>query len=538
MKQPETTYRDISPLIAADLRRGNAVRFMAQGSSMEPFLKAGDFVVVEPFNSTCRCVAPPRGAVMLYELPSGAHRLHRFTRTVRGDNGSTLFRFRGDTPGHPAELIKPEQVLGTLVACERDGCITNVDNFVSRQFGLYASKLRNRLQHKKTNVAQRESDDTISIITETLRETLRVEQPSPKVIPAPPRLAHTALRQGVLAICAEALLSKCPGAGQDIRVLARSQAFEAENNRKFIAEAIRALSAAGIDPLIVKGPAIGALAYSSPALRPYDDVDLLLSGEDRRRAPAVLESLGWRDARNCPAPARTHLLRTTEDIAFHHPDCSVSIDIVHPGGILCDASPRSGERVEFEIHGAIAFAPSKSEHFLYCAAHGAKHGFSRLVWLADLDRLASTFTPSDWTEVVTMAKERHLTRALALACAMAEELLGMPQPPEAQGCWRGSAWLWGKVTACREHGPRISETWRWWPRLLDTSWQRMRHFGRWLFVPTGADLRTCLLPLWAHGAYFLLRPLRLLFRLVLRTGTPELKWPDELKTDVKKNGEP
>ena len=133
MKQPETTYRDISPLIAADLRRGNAVRFMAQGGSMEPFLKAGDFVVVEPFNSTRKCVAPPRGTVMLYELPSGAHRLHRFTRTARGDNGSTLFRFRGDTPGHPAELIKPEQVLGTLVSCERDGCVTSVSNSSSER---------------------------------------------------------------------------------------------------------------------------------------------------------------------------------------------------------------------------------------------------------------------------------------------------------------------------------------------------------------------------------------------------------------------
>lgn len=533
MKQPETTELDIAPLIAADLRRGNSVRFMTLGGSMEPFLKAGDYVVVEAFKSGHGGTKiPKKGAVMLYETRSGALRLHRFTRTTSDNNGTKLLRFRGDTPSYPVELIKPEQVLGTLVSRERDGRISKANNFSSRMFGLYASKIRNRLQRKKATLPQPETAETIRIITVALRETLREEELSSQGRPPPPRLAHLALRQGVLAICAEALIKKYPDAESEIRVLARSQAFEAENNRKFIAEAIRALSAAGIDTLIVKGPATGALAYSSPALRPYDDVDLLLSGEKRRRAPAVLESLGWRNIRNGPKLARSHLLRTTEDIAFVHPNCTVGVDIVHPEGILCDAAPRSGSRIEFEVHDALAFAPSKTEHFLYCAAHGAKHGFSRLIWLADMDRLASSFTSSDWAVVVALAKERRLTRVLALACAMAEEMLGMPQPPEAQGRWRGSAWLEGKVRACRDRGAEISETWRWWPGLLDTSWQRIRNSVRWLFVPTGVDLRACLLPLWAHGAYYILRPVRLMIRLLTRSGMPEHEWLDDPQNDT------
>ena len=44
----ETKACDLAPLLAEALRSGQSVRFRAEGQSMQPFIRAGDLVVVAP----------------------------------------------------------------------------------------------------------------------------------------------------------------------------------------------------------------------------------------------------------------------------------------------------------------------------------------------------------------------------------------------------------------------------------------------------------------------------------------------------------
>jgi hypothetical protein len=369
----------------------------------------------------------------------------------------------------------------------------------------------------------------LDLVKEALKATLRGgSRPTPAAAVEPKALVAAARRHGVLALCAGELVRRCPFAETAIRDALRAMALEGESSLARVAEALDALRAVGLAPLVVKGPALAALAYGDATVRPYDDVDLLLEGPARAQALGVLQGIGWRDSRNTPPLVQRHLLRTTEDLALVHPRCEVAIELIHTGGILRDAAPAAGSPpCPFEIQGAAAVAPSKAEHFLYCVAHGAKHGYTRLVWLADLDRLAAAFTGEDWNEVAAQARARHLTRVLGLSASLAHMQLDTPFPPQIQTIHANPRWIAEKVAIClhaQGRGDRHVETWRWWLGLQDTVAQRLRHVGQWLFVPTGADLRAFTLPLRAHALYYVLRPLRLLTRLALRRPAPKLTW--------------
>ncbi len=507
---------------------------------MQPFIRPGDVAVVEPVETAGLL---RRGDVLFYQPRPGVFRLHRFQR--RADDGDPVLMVRGDAPGQAMERVSLDCVLGVLSTCERAGRVLNERRLLRRLAGLAWPRLRNRMRTELDPVIDKVCDKACdndmgrsadpsaqAFVKEALKATLRGQgSATPAAGVEPPALVAAARRHGVLGLCAAELMRRCPAAEPAIREQLRAETLAGERGRARVAEALQALMAAGIRPLVVKGPALAALAYRDPSVRPYDDVDLLLAGPDRARALAVLEELGWRDSRNAPPLAQAHLLRTTEDLTLVHPGCDVGIDLVHPGGLLRDAAPSpDSPREAFDILGEPAQAPDKVEHFLYCAAHGAKHGYARWIWLADLDRLAATFSNADWRDVMDEASRRRLRRALALSLMLLVDDLGTPLGDAAR------EWLDAKerarsvqravaaVHAAQARGERHVETWRWWAALLDTPGQRARHAARWLFRPTGADLRSCLLPLRAHALYAVLRPLRLLTRLAFRRPAPKLTW--------------
>ncbi len=132
-----------SDMSAELLRRGARVRFRATGRSMQPTILEGEAITVEP-------VAPAavtRGDILLYRWERGviAHRVIRIERTEGGAipqssaasaGGSggppqpwrrqvlspqSLLILRGDALASCDTPIKPEQVIGKVIAVERAG---------------------------------------------------------------------------------------------------------------------------------------------------------------------------------------------------------------------------------------------------------------------------------------------------------------------------------------------------------------------------------------------------------------------------------
>ena len=104
-------------LAEATLRRGQRFRFRAAGTSMEPFIRSGDILTVDPVDD--RAIRP--GDVALYRCAEGP-RVHRVT----GRTGAA-FRVQGDAPGCLAEEVDRGDVLGRVGTVERGGRSLRLD---------------------------------------------------------------------------------------------------------------------------------------------------------------------------------------------------------------------------------------------------------------------------------------------------------------------------------------------------------------------------------------------------------------------------
>ncbi|WP_372789512.1 nucleotidyltransferase family protein, partial [Paraconexibacter sp.] len=139
------------------------------------------------------------------------------------------------------------------------------------------------------------------------------------------------------------------------------------------AEAITALRAAAVEPLLLKGPAIARWLYDDPSQRPYNDVDLLVPLADRTTAARVLADLGYEEVFAGMRASERSVHAVT--LRRAHP-LPVSIDLHHrfhmiggdPYAVLGE-----GHRT-IEVSGVDAHVPGDAVLAVIVALHAAQHG--------------------------------------------------------------------------------------------------------------------------------------------------------------------
>jgi Uncharacterised nucleotidyltransferase len=211
-----------------------------------------------------------------------------------------------------------------------------------------------------------------------------------------------------------------------------------------VALAVRPLTEAGLEPVVFKGPAVAA-SYPEPGLRPMDDIDLLLPVEDHWRAVELLQHAGWRVAR---PEGRDHY----DTVLLHDEVPSLSLEVHYgleePSRRVTSLDPRAlwSRRVPLCCGGTEAFGLSQVDQLVVLAAHAGKpfHGFTRLMWIADLAMTVNdpTAPPMEWDAVRALALEANCLTVVGAALTLAS-YAGVDAPtglfPLPTRGWRGDA---------------------------------------------------------------------------------------------------
>lgn len=124
MKANRSDFLELSREI---LQKGALLRFQAQGDSMHPFIENGDVLIIEPADGDRAQI----GDVIFYLRPDGrltAHRLIKIDMT----GSSTVLTTKGDSLGYSDPPFGPEQVLGKVIALERDGRYLRLDSSLNK----------------------------------------------------------------------------------------------------------------------------------------------------------------------------------------------------------------------------------------------------------------------------------------------------------------------------------------------------------------------------------------------------------------------
>jgi hypothetical protein len=188
---------------------------------------------------------------------------------------------------------------------------------------------------------------------------------------------------------------------------------------KAVALAIEPLTAASLEPVVWKGPAI-ACRYPEPALRPMADIDMIVPAASHAEAVGVLQHAGWKAI---PNHSRDHY-----DTGLVHPSLPGLPIELHFG--LSSWRNRSNRlksdelwerRRPITLFGTRAFGLSEADEVVAVAAHAGKpfHSFGRLIWATDLAIVAEGV---DWRAVRERAIAADCRTVVAVGLRLAARL--------------------------------------------------------------------------------------------------------------------
>ena len=167
---------------------------------------------------------------------------------------------------------------------------------------------------------------------------------------------------------------------------------------------------------------------------------------------------------------------------------------------------------------------SPEDLLVYLCAHGAKHTWERLIWIADVAGLIHRHSNLDWNSVCDQAAGQRSERALFLGLRLARDLTRVSLPLEMEELMRSDPeserlavkvtdWLFPTSGSTRSLVAQSFFLLRLQQRWSD----KIRSFIRLVTTPSVADWNSTATPGQFTQLYPLLRPLRLLKRLVRRS---------------------
>jgi len=104
------------------LKAGYALRFTAQGKSMNPLIREGDVVLIEPIGSQL----PKPSEIVFFINKQGDLVLHRVLKRWKKDD-KVLYLLKGDQVAKTDGIYENAKIVGKLKAIEREESFLSID---------------------------------------------------------------------------------------------------------------------------------------------------------------------------------------------------------------------------------------------------------------------------------------------------------------------------------------------------------------------------------------------------------------------------
>ncbi len=177
------------------------------------------------------------------------------------------------------------------------------------------------------------------------------------------------------------------------------------------ARVVTALRAAGVDPILLKGPAVAAWLYRDGRLRPYGDTDLLVAAAEQPEAARVLSALGYVEnptLRTFPTPATAWLHATSSlELDLHTRLWSWGDSDQVWRVLQAHTQPLRVAGVEVRVLDDAAKA-------VHVVTHALQHMYEGEKWNEDLDRALVLVDDGTWAAAARLAGEVGAAEAFAV----------------------------------------------------------------------------------------------------------------------------
>jgi len=181
-----------------------------------------------------------------------------------------------------------------------------------------------------------------------------------------------------------------------------------------------------IQVIVLKGAALLNTVYRDVALRPMEDIDLMVRQEHLNELENVLGSMGFAQNRLYPGSFGKGILSI--DI---HSDLLSSHRIRSRQAIL-DIRPEDAWSSSIPINGSSSlYRLSLNVNLIALSFHLLKHRYDRLIWFVDIAESIKTYQSMlDWQDLIEYSRSVRADRLLLYTLLLARRLLGLRVPDE------------------------------------------------------------------------------------------------------------
>jgi Uncharacterised nucleotidyltransferase len=307
---------------------------------------------------------------------------------------------------------------------------------------------------------------------------------------------------------------------------------EAERNLLLIREVNRLatlLQTSELPVAFLKGPLLGGIANGNFSLRTSADLHILVQKADIAKLKCLLLEQGYLPPAGLSRFEGGSLVLCAPECHFVQPATGLELN-VHWRLLPRMRSHTSDQediwkRIEYSRLGNNHIPTlSPVDLLLFLCVHGTNHLWERLGWICDIAGVIDTSPAFDWAAALDRAERQGISRMVLSGLALVGELMGTELPAEISSrisadyevnaaVAQAREWLAGDSN--REIATR--EKIRFHVRLTDSFEDKIRYLVQLAIAPTVEDLLLLNSPRAPSFSYYLIRPLRLLGKCLLRS---------------------
>lgn len=286
-----------------------------------------------------------------------------------------------------------------------------------------------------------------------------------------------------------------------------------------------------IRTLFLKGPVLGFELYGDISNRTSADIDILIPINDLDHMEEILLKIGYEK--------NDYILSVLNDwkwrhhhATYFHPNKRIKIEIhwrLNPGPAKEPSFDELWERRRISsLTSYPVYFLGREDLFLFLVTHGARHGWSRLRWLADIDQIVSKGL--DWKALILLLKKFQYLHVGGQALILVSQLLNTTIIAEINSLTVGirsrrlaqDALFYFKKMVNLHTNPipeEVARYHRWHLFSLMSNQQKLLFIMSFLY-PYPEDAEILPLPEKLHFLYFPLRPLLWIWRKTRKYALP------------------
>jgi hypothetical protein len=192
-----------------------------------------------------------------------------------------------------------------------------------------------------------------------------------------------------------------------------------------LTEALAALDASGVEPLVFKGAALAHTHYRQPWQRPRLDADVLIAAAHRQRAFEILFALGYSQP---PMTAgdlvsyQTMFVRTNATGREHVIDLHWQISNPQMTAHALTHAELVARSDRIVVDGRSMRVPSSVDALVIACLHRvAHHADAEIpIWIYDIHLIAESLNTAQWTAFIDLAVSRRLAAICARGLSLAK----------------------------------------------------------------------------------------------------------------------